>query len=149
MKPIDGGRMNELPWIIPTGSHRGADDVRQVPAPEHIPGSVDLHIDALSLVDRIDVQDHSFTARVDIMMEAGDTDRAVVGHGCRHAIELSTKKRRTRRNVKCTVEENRVLSSYPCRTDPADFGITVDNDGRVILGIALQEDKVIGQGGAR
>ena len=93
MKPIDGGGMDELPWIIATGNHRSADDVRQVPRPEHITGGVDLQIDALSLVDGIDVEDHSLTARVNIVMEAGDTNPAVVGHRCRHAIELSAKKR--------------------------------------------------------
>ena len=141
MKPIDGGGMDELPWIIPTGSHRGADDVRQVPDPEHIAGGVDLQIDALSLVDGIHVEDHSFPARVDIMVEAGDTNPTVISHGCRHAVELSTKKGGTRRNVKCFVEENRVLGSYSCRADPADFSVTVDNDGRDRIGIVFQQIK--------
>jgi hypothetical protein len=141
--------MDELPWIIPTGNHRSADDVRQVPGPEHIARSVDLQIDALSLVDGIDVEDHSFPARVDIMVEAGDTNPTVIGHRRRHAIELSAKKRGTRRNVKCIVEENAVLSPDSCRADPADFRVCVDNDRRVRIGIVLQEDKVVAQGGAR
>ncbi len=94
MKPIDGGGIDELPWIIATGNHRGADDVRQVPGPEHIAGGVDLQIDALSLVDGIDVEDHSFPAGINIMVEAGDTNPTVVGHRCRHAIELSTEEGR-------------------------------------------------------
>ena len=55
-------------------------------------------------------------------MEAGDTNPAVVGHRCRHAIELSAKERGTRGNIKCIVEENAVLGSYSCGANPADFG---------------------------
>jgi hypothetical protein len=76
------------------------------PGPEYITGGVDLQIDALSLVDSIDVEDHSLSARANIVMETGDTNPVVVGHGCRHAIELSAKKRGARGNVECIVEEN-------------------------------------------
>jgi len=92
MKPIGGRGIDELAWIVPTGNHRGADDVREVPGPKHITGGVDLQVDALSLVDGIDVEDHSLPARVNIVMEVGDTNPAVVGHNCRQAIELSAKK---------------------------------------------------------
>ena len=81
-------------------------------------------------------------------MEAGDTNRTIVGHRCRHAIELSAKKRGAGGKVKCIVEENAVVGPYSCRTDPADFGVSVDNDGRDRIGIALQKDKVVAQGGA-
>ena len=96
--------MDELGWIVPTGNHRGADDVRKVPRPEHIAGGVDLQINALSLVDGIDVENHSLPARIDIVMEAGDTNPAVVGHRCRHAIELSAQKRGAGGKIKCIVE---------------------------------------------
>src|ERR1700730_1129638 len=137
MKPVDGRGMDEKPWIVSTGNHRGADDVRKLPGPKHIAGSVDLQIDALSLVDSIDVEDHSLPARVNIVMETGDTNRTVVGNRCRHAIDLSAKKRGAGGNVKCVVEENAVLGPYSCRTDPADFGVSVDNDGRDRIGIVL------------
>jgi hypothetical protein len=39
---------------------------------------VDLQIDTLSLVDSIDVEDHSLPPRVNIVMEAGDTNRTAV-----------------------------------------------------------------------
>src|ERR1051325_7251093 len=107
MKPIDGGRMDELPWIIPTGSHRRADDVGQVPDAEHIACGVDLQIDALSLVDGIDVENHSFPARIDIMVKAGDPNPTVISHGSRHAIELSAQKRAAGGKVKCIVEIGR------------------------------------------
>ena len=80
-------------------------------------------------------------------MEPGDANRAVVGHRCRHAVELSAKKRRTGSKVKCIIKEHTTLGSYSRRANPADFGVTVDNDWRVILGIALQEDKVVAQSG--
>jgi hypothetical protein len=37
----------------------------------------------------------------------------------------------------------------PCRADPTDFRVCVDNDRRVRIGIVLQEDEVVAQGGAR
>ena len=116
--------------------------------PEHIACGVDFQIDALSLVNGIDVEDHSFPARINIMVEAGDTNPTVIGHGCRHAIELSAKKRAAGSNIECIVKENAVLRSYSCRADPADFRVTVDNDGRGRIGVVLQEDEVVAQGGA-
>jgi hypothetical protein len=145
VKPIGGRGIDELAWIVSTGNHRGADDVREVPDPEHIASGIDLDIDALSLVDGIDVDDHSLTSPVNIMMEACDTNPAVVGHRCRHAIELSAEKRGARGQVKGIVEENAVRDANSRRADPADFGVTVNNDRRVILGIVLQEDKVVAQ----
>jgi hypothetical protein len=82
------------------------------------------------------------------VMEAGDTNPAVVGHRCRHAIEFSAKKRGAGGNIKCIVEENAVLGPNPCRADPADFGVSVNNDRRVRIGIVLQKDKVVAQSGA-
>src|SRR3979411_2592827 len=149
MKPIDGRGMDEKPWIVSTGNHRGADDVRPFPGPKHIACGVDLQIDALSLVDSIDVEDHSLPPRVNIVMEAGDTNRTVVGNRCRHAVELSAKKRGAGGNIKCIIKENTVLCAYSCRSDPADFRVCVDNDRRVRIGIVLQEDEVVAQGGAR
>ena len=79
-------------------------------------------------------------------MEAGDTNPAVVGHRCRHAIKLSAKQRRAGGKVKCIVEENAAAGPYSCRTNPADFGVSVDDDGRDRIGRVLQEDKVVAQG---
>ena len=121
MKPIGGCRIDELAWIVSTGNHRGADDVRQVPGPEHIAGGVDLQIDALSLVDGIDVENHSLPARINIVMEAGDTNPAVVGHRCRHAIELSAKKRRAGGKVKCIVEETANEGRILLPSQPSGF----------------------------
>ena len=126
--------IDELAWIVPAGNHRGAYDISQVPAPEHIARRVDLQIDALSLVDGVNVEDHSLPAWVNIVMETGDTNRAIVGHSCRHAIKLSAKKRGAGGNVKCIVEEHAVLGPYSCRTDPSDFGVSIDNDGRDRIG---------------
>ena len=148
MKPIVGRGIYELGWIVPTSNHRRADDVRQIPCPEQIACGVDLQIDALSLVDGIDVEDHSFPARIDIMVEAGDPNPTVISHGSRHAIELSAKKRAARSNIECIVKENAVLRSYSCRADPADFCVSVDNDGRVRIGVVLEKDEVVAQGGA-
>jgi hypothetical protein len=117
--------MDEKPWIASTGNHRGADDGRQVPGPKHIARGVDLQIDALSLVDSIDVADHSLPARVNIVMEAGDSNRTVVGNRCRQAIGLSAKKRRAGGNIKCIIKENTVLGAYSCGADPTDFRVCV------------------------
>src|SRR6266481_8294725 len=108
MEPIGGRGIDEQAWIVSTGNHRGTNDVRQLPGTENIAGGVDLQIDALSLVDSIDVEDHSLPARVNIVMEAGDTNRTVVGNRCRHAVELSAKKRGAGGNIKCIIKENTV-----------------------------------------
>ena len=134
MKPIGGRRIDELAWIVPAGNHRIADDISQVPSPEHIAGSVDLQIDALSPVDGIDVEDHSLPAWVSIVMKIDDTNVGVVGYYIRAPIELSAKQLSARAKVKCIVEENAVRGFYSCRADPADFGVSVDNDGRDRIG---------------
>src|SRR6266478_5260281 len=143
MEPIGGRGIDEQAWIVSTGNHRGTDDVRQLPGPDHVAGGVDLQINALSLVDSIDVEDHSLPARVNIVVEAGETNRTVVGNRGRHAKELSPKKRGTRGKVECIIKEHTVLRPYPRRTNPADFGVTVNNDGRGKISIGFQKDKVV------
>ena len=97
------------------------------------------------LVDGIDVQDHSLPPRINIVMEAGNTNPAVIGNGRGHAIELSAKKRGAGSNEERIVKKNAVLRSNSCRADPADFRVSIDNNGRSRIGIILQEDKIIAQ----
>src|ERR1044072_8432734 len=105
MKPIGGCRIDELAWIVSTSDHRGADDLRQLPGSKHIAGGVALQIDAFRLVDSIDVEDHALPARINIVMKADHTNPAVVGHRCRHAIELSAKKRSAGGKKNCIAEQ--------------------------------------------
>src|SRR4030095_10870828 len=104
-----------------------------------------LHIDSLSPRDGVDVQDHSLPAWVDIVMKAGHTHVGVVGHYIRAPIELSAKQLSARAKVKCIVKEAGSPRSYSCRTDPSDFGFSIDNDGRDRIGKAFQQDKVVAQ----
>src|SRR5205814_8165794 len=96
----------------------------------------------------IHVDDHSRPARVNVVMKIDDTHVGVVGHYIRAPVELSAKQLGTRSKVKCIVEHHATRDAYSRCTDPADFGVTVDDDRRGRIGEVLQENKIIAQSGA-
>src|SRR5262245_33407721 len=106
MKPVGGGRLQEIIRIISARDHRRADNIGQGPSPQNIPSAIDLDIDAFGPLKCIHIHDDTVAAEIEVMMEISYSQTVITRQSLIPAVELLANQRCTIGDIKSIFEKN-------------------------------------------
>src|SRR5436190_3348038 len=145
MKPVGGGRINELARIVSPSDHGCADDVSQVPRLQNPSESVHFNVHRVVVGCGIRIQDNSNLLTVDVMVKISNSETAVIGKESESAIELDSRQLVAMTQIGCVIKEDDTSGRDASRAHPPQCAIRVDNGRFEIATRPFNHDVVVAQ----